>query len=831
MNKPGPCTVSSGTGSLEVGICGMNENRYNPEDQPERELTIIQGRELELRVSEDILSKKEFMYTAFRQAADALVEIARHTKKFEDNVCGRGDAVFEEELFQYSGNVIAFVGQRGAGKTQTMLSFSHALADGEKIRRYSTDLEDCRFFVMPPISPSVLEKSRGLLYVVLSRIYRYVNMALEKDDSRLREDSALHMELWETFNKCVSGINGISAGSGGEIGDVSQLQDTVDGLALRESFYKLIKMAVGRVLKKGCRGQGFLVLQVDDADSQIENGYAVLEDVRRYLLVPNLVILMSSDMELLHSVVMQNHMRQFADLIKAGDLIGNELSRTCRKYIDKLIPPSHMIHLPRLEQVADLGGGDIKLRYVNDGGGNVLGWNADMPRLMLQDTVLVMIFKKTGMIFASHESQLNHMIPRSLRGLNQMLYLLSEMDDIPDVPPELWDTPYELATEILGQYRVASKNLQRFADYFFYDWIEVKVCNPDDRAFLRQLVAAPRANFVSEVQAYLQEKYAITSKESALKNMGNDQWTLYDIDQSIINLERFPLNADERMLFFVIGTIRTIRGHIAAWQVKLNTANGASSYRLLRNPVFVCDYDPQKWNITASFPALNAPFVLTGLSDKEARVRLCINGKQLTFRKIRESHQNVDKSVQDAFLEIITYHGFPGNANLLNFITLFLRLGMSAFEVETSFPLNAQPHIYRTQEMALQVALNWDVVSKVCRELADRLLAAQERPAERFVDNLVTAFECIDDIMKDLNKGAFATLWPGMGIGDEMSYSLADAIRIMFRTKPQLGNLTKLMTRDEWVFFREDKPKPNPNSDSKKTDPMDAPPSGSDDSN
>lgn len=787
-----------------------------------RKLTIVKGQELELHASNRILDSEEFMYAAYGQAKEALVEIVRHTERFKERrECRKGGQDdLEMELFQYSGNVIAFVGQRGAGKTQTMLSFSQSLACPEVKFDSDPDLKNCRFFVMPPISPSALQKSTEFLHVVLSRFYRYVTRALEKDSGCMREDPGLRTELWRYFNRCVSGINGLSGE--GKAADISELQNTVDGLALRESFYHLVSLTVDRVLQKDCGKNAFLVLQLDDADSQIENGYQVLEDVRRYLLIPNLVILMSSDMEMFHNVVMQNHMSQFPDLVKEKVLSADALSRTCRKYIDKLIPPSHMVHLPRLEQYTDLGGADIELYYTDGKNNPALPWAAGMPSQKLQDIVLAMIYKKTGIIFVNQDPWLNHIIPRSLRGLNQFLYLLSEMEDVPELSLDSWASPPDVAWAVLDQYPTAAQNLERFGNYFFYDWINVKIEDKEDRLFLRRLVNAPRVSFVPEVLKYLQKKYAGTEK---LKEISGSQWTLYDLDRVVFQWKSDQaLSLEEDLLFFVIGTIRTIRGHMAAWKIKRDTAEKwLAKEDLGYNRLFACDYNPEQWQITAGYP-------LQGLEDK-------LHLQQLQMGSTCDDHPIYLVTSGPAAGKIVddwNRYAFPSNQppmdkkgrkdlqelcsgvfglhdprrryliriHLLQFITLFLRL---AGMIKAS-PLSEQKLVYMAQEYALRVALNWDVTEKVCQEISAGILKEDfgfSNAEGAFVNNLTILFRRIDGALEGMNGGTLDIFWKQ---GSGGNYSFEYLIQELFKADGNLGNLSTYMRQERYVFHKEGLP-------------------------
>lgn len=799
----------------------VNENGREKESRP-RKLTIEKGQELELHASEGIWDSEEFMYAAYEQALRALEEIVRHTKRFEKRREEDRDGL-EMELFQYSGNVIAFVGQRGAGKTQTMLSFSRSLANpGDKFDNGSSwqELRGCRFFVMPPISPSALEKSTEFLRVVLSRFYRYITGILEKDDACMREDPGLRTELWRQFNLCVSGINGLTEES--KAADISELQDTVDGLTLRESFYRLVSLTVNRVLQKKGDGNVFLVLQVDDADSQVENGYRVLEDIRRYLLIPNLVILMSSDIEMFHNVVMQNHLKQFPDLVTAGVLSLNSLSRTCRKYIDKLIPPSHMVHLPRLEQYTDLGGAGIELEYILKRKGKqdeaALAWTQGLPSRKLQDIVLGMIFKKTGIIFVNQDPWLNYIIPRSLRGLNQFLYLLTEMEDIPELGLTSWTFPLDVARAVLKQYAVANRNLELFRNYFFYDWIDVKIENQKDRLFLRRLVSTPRVNFVPETLEYFQKRFAEQRQE-----FSDIPATLYGLDKLVFRWKRdHRLTQEEDLLSFVIGTIRTIRGHMAAWKVKRDTAeewllpDGEG-----KNKLFACDYDPERWQITADFPVLGNrdDFYRDSLKIAETVQRHPLypmtTGEfaQAVIDSWKEGIKPADDENSRKINELCSRVFFTPDSrsddpeiSLLQFIALFLRmtdLVTEPVEEEAAKDRSpAQRFVYWAQENALRAALNWDVTEKICLEMSNAISKKDFGFKENsFVENLGIFFRSVDEIFAELNHGTLERL---LERDSDKAYGFANLIQDLFSDNFKLGKLSDYMRQERYIFHTMD---------------------------
>lgn len=474
-------------------------------------IKIVQGNELNIRVSNDICDKHDLMYPSYCQALRALEEIIQQTRKFHDRDDRRGcDNRTEEVLFCYNGNIITFEGERGSGKTQTMLSFANIIRDGKDVcgdlTRNGKDklLGDAKFRVMPPISPSVLEKKQNLLYVILSRLYDLAGKTLRKERcSGISERETI--ELSRLFNDCLSGINGIKRANDPDL-ELSAIQNISDGAALRMHFHKLVQRLIELDDARQGHKSTFLVLLLDDADSQIKNGYKVLDDIRKYLVIPNLVIIMSADVDFLHKVIYQEHLEQFSDLRNTDLQLPRDLSHLSRKYIDKLIPPSHMIHLPRIDQYAEMNaGGSLHLKYVRMVGDDevpVFDCGKDF-----QGSLLMLLYKKTGLVLISHPQRLHSIIPRTLRGLNQMLYLISSMEDASPVENGFQRDERSLALSLQKRLRILETNLEQFSSYFAGGWLKAKIRNKADQEFFKEFTLASGDDYVYLAMEYLENRY------------------------------------------------------------------------------------------------------------------------------------------------------------------------------------------------------------------------------------------------------------------------------------------------------------------------------------
>ncbi|MFR0733104.1 MAG: hypothetical protein ACLSHU_01835 [Oscillospiraceae bacterium] len=191
--------------------------------------------------------------------------------------------------------------------------------------------------------------------------------------------------------------------------------------------------------------EAYLVLQLDDADSQIDHSYQVLEDVRKYLVVPKMVILMSADVSIFRQLVLEKYAEEFPALGSKEEErqpLWADLRRMGSKYLDKLIPSIQLVTLPLLDQMVVQQGDNLELRYLKSKPVGkdqstetryVFPWSQNAG-LGLQDFLLTAIYQKTGIIFVTHTAYANNIIPTTMRGIMHLLYLLSTMENIPRHP-------------------------------------------------------------------------------------------------------------------------------------------------------------------------------------------------------------------------------------------------------------------------------------------------------------------------------------------------------------------------------------------------------------
>ena len=443
----------------------------------------------------EAILKHDFREKCYMKAFDVLIEYLEIANSFRNSFEKENCENLNDLLYRSPKNLIAFSGKRGSGKSSAMLSFSQTLKKRNKYEekdRYQY-LESMHFEVLDPIDPTTLAGSQSILTVVLSRLLTLVENSWESLIRRNRDFGNLESkknEILQLAKQCQNGISFIKKMS--DISDLSELKIVGDSNTLKETFYQLTKKVLNfdNRESKEC----FLIIQIDDTDCQVEKGYEVMEDIRKYLMIPNIVVLMATDTELLRKVISQHYISAFKPWIEGEKQFYNnqvnvnkeynELHHLSDKYLSKLLPQHYIIPIPSVEEIFLENTDTLSIYYSSqlkkdNAVENILDTNyftENSGELGFQSVILRFIFRKTGIIFSKNEYYISSIIPTSLRGLSHMLGTLVSLQDIPlmnEQPNDMND----FLDSLQEQIHITKKNLQIFEEYFLNSWVNVKL-NP-----------------------------------------------------------------------------------------------------------------------------------------------------------------------------------------------------------------------------------------------------------------------------------------------------------------------------------------------------------------
>lgn len=261
---------------------------------------------------------------------------------------------------------ILIEGGRGSGKTTFLLNALHAL-DGKEaftneqkqaytfpddLSKKSHDLAG-KVCVLPIIDPTLIETKQHIIIVIIAMIDKildrhcspmYTETDQYKEVDKAREDMAEGLTL-------IDGIGRAEPYGEANWEDPLWIMSTGLRKAKKGSFFeKAFQNYIHHALK--VLNKKIFILAFDDIDTNFEHGRSILEAIRKYLTTPQLVLIISGDLDLYGRLVRSSIYDTLGKNILDHDneLMGGSATSLSRavweleeQYLLKIIPPQNRI--------------------------------------------------------------------------------------------------------------------------------------------------------------------------------------------------------------------------------------------------------------------------------------------------------------------------------------------------------------------------------------------------------------------------------------------------------------------------------------------------------
>ena len=351
-------------------------------------------------------------------------------------------------------NRILFTGQRGCGKTSVMRSLANYLSLGDNQRNNPQDNKgknyDVKFSCLPMVDPSHFDNNNNILLTVITSMFSEAIRVMRANTAK--GEDAEREELLKQFENVFKSLDSIKSElSSYTLESLNRKSDAED---LRDKMNKL----VGQYLKYLNKGEDSrLVLLIDDIDMSVSHAPEMLEQLRKYLELDNLIILMSANLGQLSNEMREKYSSAFQYTLKdSNQALSIDVEDLATKYLLKLFPTSRRINVERhADQLLQT---DL---IISESG-------RELVKGEFQKVILSQIWSKTRLLFIPKDSEntLHPIIPTNLRDLEQFLDMLTEL---PDVNYKVDDKGVLFADKIA--YENCGRNLQIFKNYVMKTWI------------------------------------------------------------------------------------------------------------------------------------------------------------------------------------------------------------------------------------------------------------------------------------------------------------------------------------------------------------------------
>ncbi len=388
-------------------------------------LKIFKGKEFKVYVA-DSIEEDDLFFDEYKKAAEMLNEIVKY-KKNNDN----------KMKLEYENNIIAFCGERGEGKSSAMLSFVKAMksyANSKKSQKVFEDFKEIgnvHFSEPIIIDPSLFDDTHGILDVILAEIYNEFDCSKKNSQIDKPDEYNKMIAQFQKVYKYVLLINNQKKTLDDEYdyeGEIGRLVRLGDSTNLKKELNVLIDMYLEFIThEKNAGDKNKLVIAIDDLDLCSDKVYQMTEEIRKYLILPNVIIVMALRIEQLEDCICEKNARDYAvsiDRFNDNNRIKNDIIVMSEKYVNKLIPKARRIYLPRIGSFQKL-----IVKYIDDRNReeNIV-WETEEQ----QDIISAMrklIYEKTRIILMPKEMGINILFPDNFREMVNLMVFLLKMPD------------------------------------------------------------------------------------------------------------------------------------------------------------------------------------------------------------------------------------------------------------------------------------------------------------------------------------------------------------------------------------------------------------------
>ena len=377
------------------------------------------------------------------QYRTALDIVSRYIKNSSKSAIERYDA--------FQG--LAFCGERGDGKTSAMLSFINILkvADAkcslsekdiierkqliEELLGKNSPIINKRFAILDLIDPTQFT-NYNIIEVILSQLFNQINI-LRSEMKKAGHNILNFNEIFIEFQAIKRSIEQLCKGKDSIFDALEDFNELSDIIKLKSRIHSLILEFLAI-----CNAT-HLIIPIDDVDLQMSGVYEMVEKLRKYFALPEVIVVMAVKPNQLSSAV-EHALRKSVEHDDKS-FSESELEIMTEKYLVKFLPQNCRIQMPGVESIFDrkfvvLDNADDKVVYRNE---------------TFKDGVLELIFMKTRYLFYNSLGEISTLFPNNMRELFQLVGLVADMK----LPQNNGDDTHRL-------------NQWNFKNYLFGVWTE-----------------------------------------------------------------------------------------------------------------------------------------------------------------------------------------------------------------------------------------------------------------------------------------------------------------------------------------------------------------------
>lgn len=227
------------------------------------------------------------------QYRKSLSEIESYLNTLNDDTVDRD--------MEYANNIFAFSGDRGSGKTSCMISVGGFLATNKMLRsdfkgKYP-QISDTNFYSLDLMDPSYFDTKHNILSLFLAKLFRAYQKLTKKSDD-IKESKK--MEFLTSLTKAQKHAH-LLIDAESEVLITNKVEE-LECLSAAVDLKEDIREVVDNFLECLNSQYQILLLRIDDIDLNAKEAALMAELIRKYFILPNVLVLMALKMNQLEII-------------------------------------------------------------------------------------------------------------------------------------------------------------------------------------------------------------------------------------------------------------------------------------------------------------------------------------------------------------------------------------------------------------------------------------------------------------------------------------------------------------------------------------------------
>ncbi len=441
----------------------------------------------------------------------------------------------EEKLWR--NNIFAFIGDRGSGKTSCMQSVAQLLVKPTNLKEDNDNkVFGEKFHKIDMVDPSFVDNDSNVVGVILASLYKQYQEYFKEH----KGNESQRIELATRFAKVQHDFYRMMESDKTKEDDLESLSSLSAAIDLKQSMLQLVDSFMEYIGEKNA----ILLVPVDDIDLHSKAATDMVEQIRKYLVLPNVVVLMAVKMSQLSKLKRLQFSKEYQD--GRNTLSDTELDEMVEKYITKLVPYGHRIYMPDANYYWNAL---VTIKRENE---------IECEKVSIRQFIPELIFKKTRYLFYNSSIKTSYIVPDNLRELRQLMRLLYDMPD------------YIKDGEI-----VKNNNKVLFKKYLFQSWM-MNHLDAKSQSLIRELLSVTDS---IQVNAFalriIRNKFYVRNDEGKIVAPWDNEnkeldyimrkenmvynIAIGDVLAVIDCLERLDITIEQMYFLFMIKTIYSIR--------------------------------------------------------------------------------------------------------------------------------------------------------------------------------------------------------------------------------------------------------------------------------